>query len=217
MELDYTFMKEQIPEFIKAAVVTLQIAFIGILGSTVLGIINSIICYYKIKILDKIVLIYVEFSRNTPLLIQIFFLYFGLPTLGIKLNNYTCALIGIIFLGGSYMTEAFRSGLESIEKVQIESGLSIGLNKIQLMHYVIFPQAFRVALPAIGANFIFLLKETSIVSAISVAELLYTTNSLIAIYYKTYEMLILLVAAYFILIGPLSLLLYVTERRLRYD
>lgn len=217
MELDYTFMQEQIPQFIKAAVVTLQIAFIGILGSSVLGIINSTICYYKIKVLDKFILMYVEFSRNTPLLIQIFFLYFGLPTLGIKLNNYTCALIGIIFLGGSYMTEAFRSGLESIEKVQIESGLSIGLNKVQLMYYIIFPQAFRVALPAVGANFIFLLKETSIVSAISVAELLYTTNSLIAIYYKTYEMLLLLVIAYFILIGPLSLLLYIIERRLKYD
>ena len=127
------------------------------------------------------------------------------------------ALILIIFLGGSYMTEAFRAGLESIEKVQIESGLSIGLSRRQLMRYVIFPQAFRIALPAIGANFIFLLKETSVVSAISVAELLYTTNSLIAIYYKTYEMLFLLVISYFILIGPLSFILYLTERRMKYD
>ena len=115
------------------------------------------------------------------------------------------------------MTEAFRAGLESIEKVQIESGLSIGLSKKQLMRYVIFPQAFRIALPATGANIIFLLKETSVVSAISVAELLYTTNSLIAIYYKTYEMLFLLVISYFILIGPLSFILYITERRMKYD
>ena len=173
--------------------------------------------FYRIKILNKITAAYVEISRNTPLLIQIFFLYFGLPALGIKLNNYTCALIGIIFLGGSYMTEAFRAGLESIEKVQIESGLSLGLSKKQLMRYVVFPQAFRIALPAVGANFIFLLKETSVVSAISVAELLYTTNSLIAIYYKTYEMLFLLVISYFILIGPLSFILYITERRMKYD
>ena len=217
MELDFLFMKDQIPLFLKAILVTLQIAFFGILGATVLEMINSIICYYKIKFLDKIVITYVEISRNTPLLIQLFFLYFGLPSIGIKLDNFTCALVGIIFLGGSYMTEAFRAGLESIEKVQIESGLSIGLTKFQLMFYVILPQAFRVSIPAIGANFIFLLKETSIVSAISVGELLYTTNSLIAIYYKTYEMLFMLVICYFILIGPLSLILYFTERRLRYE
>ena len=217
MELDFIFMKEQIPLFVKASVLTLQIALLGIAGSVLLGIINSIIIYYKIKILDKAVAVYVEVSRNTPLLIQIFFLYFGLPALGIKLSNYACALTGIIFLGGSYMTEAFRAGLESIEKVQIESGLSIGLSRNQLMRYVIFPQAFRIALPATGANFIFLLKETSVVSAISVAELLYTTNSLIAIYYKTYEMLFLLVISYFILIGPLSFILYITERRMKYD
>ena len=217
MELDFIFMKEQIPLFVKASILTLQIALLGIAGSVLLGIINSIIIYYKIKILDKAVAVYVEVSRNTPLLIQIFFLYFGLPALGIKLSNYACALTGIIFLGGSYMTEAFRAGLESIEKVQIESGLSIGLSRNQLMRYVIFPQAFRIALPATGANFIFLLKETSVVSAISVAELLYTTNSLIAIYYKTYEMLFLLVISYFILIGPLSFILYITERRMKYD
>ena len=217
MELDFIFMKEQIPLFVKASILTLQIALLGIAGSVLLGIVNSIILYYKIKILNKVVAVYVEVSRNTPLLIQIFFLYFGLPALGIKLSNYTCALTGIIFLGGSYMTEAFRAGLESIEKIQIESGLSIGLSKKQLMRYVIFPQAFRIALPATGANFIFLLKETSVVSAISVAELLYTTNSLIAIYYKTYEMLFLLVISYFILIGPLSFILYITERRMKYD
>ena len=217
MELDFIFMKEQIPLFVKASILTLQIALLGIAGSVLLGIVNSIILYYKIKILNKVVAVYVEVSRNTPLLIQIFFLYFGLPALNIKLSNYTCALTGIIFLGGSYMTEAFRAGLESIEKVQIESGLSIGLSRRQLMRYVIFPQAFRIALPATGANFIFLLKETSVVSAISVAELLYTTNSLIAIYYKTYEMLFLLVISYFILIGPLSFILYITERRMKYD
>ena len=217
MELDFIFMKEQIPLFVKAAVLTLQIALIGIAGSVLLGIINSIIIYYKVKVIDKAVAVYVEISRNTPLLIQIFFLYFGLPALGIKLSNYACALIGIIFLGGSYMTEAFRAGLESIERVQIESGFSIGLSKRQLMRYVVFPQALRIALPAAGANFIFLLKETSVVSAISVAELLYTTNSLIAIYYKTYEMLFLLVISYFILIGPLSFILYIAERRMKYD
>ncbi len=216
MPLDFQFMKAQIPLFIHAAVLTLEIAFISILASIIIGVINSIICYYRVKFLSGLVRTYVEVSRNTPLLIQLFFLYFALPTFGIKLSGYSCAVIGLMFLGGGYMTEAFRAGIEAVSKNQIEAGLSIGLTGSKLMHYVILPQAIGVAIPAITANCIFLLKETSIVSAVAVPELLYTTNSLIAIYYKTYEMLLMLTVSYLILILPISFLLSWAERRVKY-
>ncbi|WP_447502218.1 amino acid ABC transporter permease, partial [Acinetobacter pittii] len=115
---------------------------------------------------------YIELSRNTPLLIQLFFLYYGLPKLGIKIDGFACGVIGLTFLGGSYMAEAFRAGLQSVAKGQIDSAKSIGLQPIQIFRYVIFPQALAISIPAIGANCLFLIKESSVVSAIAVVELL---------------------------------------------
>ncbi|MBS6020312.1 MAG: ABC transporter permease subunit, partial [Leptotrichia wadei] len=124
--------------------------------------------------------------------------------------------IGLSFLGGSYMCEAFRSGLESVSKGQRESGLSIGLTESQLITNVILPQAFTVSFPAIAANIIFLLKETSVIGILALMELMYLTRDLIGLYYKTNESLFMLVAAYLIIILPVSFVLTVIERRIRY-
>lgn len=114
------------------------------------------------------------------------------------------------------MAEAFRSGLEAVSKSQIETGLSIGLSRMQMMRYVILPQAISVAMPQLSANIIFLLKETSILSAIAIPELLYLTKSMIGLYYRTNEALFLLTISYLLLILPLSILLRLIERRLRH-
>ncbi|MGE1008138.1 amino acid ABC transporter permease [Bacillus cereus] len=216
MEIDIHFMKEQIPLFLDSALLTLKIACIAIIISLLIASINGLILFFRIRILHKVIRAYVEVARNTPLLIQLFFLYFGLPSLGIKLSNFSIALLAMCFLGGGYMTEVIRSGLDSISKSQVESGYAIGLNKWQLFRFVILPQAATISAPALFANFIFLLKETSIASAIAVPELLYTTTNLISIYYKTSEMLIMLTASYIFLFVPLSFLLSWLERRNRY-
>lgn len=114
------------------------------------------------------------------------------------------------------MAEAFRSGLEAVSRSQIESGLSIGLSKTQLVRYVILPQAFSVSMPSLGANCIFLLKETSIVGAIAVVDLMHVTKDLIGMYYQTFEALFMLVAVYLVMILPLSVLLTWLERKVRY-
>ena len=214
--MDIDFILKNIPLYIKATQLTLTLAFWGVVLSVLIGFICSLIIYYKVKVLRHIVSGYIELSRNTPLLIQLFFLYYGLPKMGIKLEAYTCAIISLAFLGGSYMAEAFRSGFEAVNKIQIESGLSIGLTKAQLIRYVILPQAFTVAIPALGANAIFILKETSIVSAIALGDLMFVTKDLIGMYYKTTEALVMLVGAYLIILLPLSLLLTLIERRVRY-
>ncbi len=214
--MDIDFILKNIPLYIKATQLTLTLAFWGVVLSVLIGFICSLIIYYKVKVLRHIVSGYIELSRNTPLLIQLFFLYYGLPKMGIKLEAYTCAVISLAFLGGSYMAEAFRSGFEAVNKIQIESGLSIGLTKAQLIRYVILPQAFTVAIPALGANAIFILKETSIVSAIALGDLMFVTKDLIGMYYKTTEALVMLVGAYLIILLPLSLLLTLIERRVRY-
>ncbi|HEX9027490.1 MAG TPA: amino acid ABC transporter permease [Clostridium sp.] len=216
MSIDWNFIVTSLPLYEKAAWLTLKLAFAGILLSLVIGLLCSIILYFKVKVMDIIVQAYIELSRNTPLLVQIFFLYFGLPKLGLKMSEGTCAIIGLAFLGGSYMAEAFRSGLEAVSKSQIESGISIGLSRIQLVRYVIIPQAFSVSMPSLSANCIFLLKETSILGAISIIDVTNLTKDLIGMYYRTFESLAMLVVVYLIMILPLSFILSWLERKVRY-
>ena len=125
-------------------------------------------------------------------------------------------MAGLAFLGGSYMAEAFRSGLEAVEKIQMESAQSLGMNRYQTMRYVILPQAFSISVPAFVANVIFLLKETSVFSAISLMDLMFTAKDLIGLYYKTTESLFLLVVFYLIILLPVSILGAALERRVRY-
>jgi polar amino acid transport system permease protein len=216
MAFDWNFIIENLPIYEKAAWITLKLALFGIIISLLIGLLCSIIIYFRVKGLNTIVKLYIELSRNTPLLVQIFFLYFGLPKVGLKMGETTCAIIGLSFLGGSYMSEAFRSGFEAVSRSQIESGLSIGLSKLQLARYVILPQAFSVSLPSLSANCIFLLKETSVLGAISIMDVMNVTKDLIGMYYKTYEALAMLVAVYIIMILPLSLILSWLERKVRY-
>ena len=202
--------------YIQAAGLTLRIAAIGILLSFAVGLVCSIVQQLKIPVLRQIVGGYIELSRNTPLLVQLFFLYFGFPRLGIMISSELCGIIGLAFLGGSYMAEAFRSGIDSIEQTQIESGLSIGLSKIQLIHYIVLPQAISVSVPAFCANIIFLIKETSVFSAVALADLMYVAKDLIGLYYNTNEALLLLVIAYLVLLLPISVVSTIIERRLRH-
>ncbi|CBZ48400.1 polar amino acid ABC transporter permease [Streptococcus gallolyticus subsp. gallolyticus] len=212
---NWEFIRANIPLYQEALVLTIRLAFFGILGALVLGLLISLIKYYKIPVLSQICQVYIELSRNTPLLIQLYFLYFGLPKIGIVLSSEMCAVVGLIFLGGSYMAESFRSGLEAISKTQYEVGLSIGLKPVQNFFYVIFPQALAVSLPSLVANVIFLIKETSVFSIVALADLMYVAKDLIGLYYETDEALLMLVLAYLIVLLPISLVARLIERRLR--
>lgn len=214
--MDIRFIIKHIPEYIDASMLTLKLAFIGIGISLLIGLTCSISIYYKIRVLQNVAKVYIELSRNTPLLIQLFFLYYGLPRVGIMISAQTCAIIGLSFLGGSYMAESMRSGLDAVSKGQLESGLSIGLSPTQLLFYIILPQAFTIAIPSITANAIFLLKETSILGAIALVDLMFVAKDLIGMYYKTTEALFSLVIAYLIILLPLSLILKKLEQRVRY-
>ncbi|MDD7611674.1 MAG: amino acid ABC transporter permease [Spirochaetales bacterium] len=214
--MDFEFIKKVIPMYVEASSLTLKLALTGIFLSLILGLICALIKYYKVPVLRQIVSVYIEFSRNTPLLIQLFFLYFAFPRMGVKLSSVQCAIIGLTFLGGSYMEETFRSALESVSKVQIESAQCIGLTKRQITQYVILPQAFSVSIPGFCANVMFLIKETSVFSAVALADLMFVAKDLIGLYYKTDEALTLLCIFYLILLLPISILAAFAERRLRY-
>ncbi len=214
--MNWGFIEKYLPLYEKAAGLTVKLGVAGILISFLIGLICVAIQYYRIPVLRRIVSIYIEISRNTPLLVQLFFIYYGLPKIGIKTDPAACGIAGLAFLGGSYMAEAFRSGIESIPAVQEESAYSLGMSKFQTMRYVILPQALSVSVPALVANVIFLLKETSVFSAISLLDLMFTAKDLIGLYYKTTESLFLLVVFYLLILLPVSIIGSLLERRLRY-
>ena len=214
--MDWNVIQQYLPLYQKAAVLTVRLGVAGIFFAILIGLVCAVVQYYKVPVLRQLVSIYIQLSRNTPLLVQLFFLYYGLPKVGIKTNAAVCGIAGLAFLGGSYMAEAFRSGLESIEPIQTESAYSLGMSKAQTMRYIILPQAMSTSMPAFMANVIFLLKETSVFSAISLMDLMFTAKDLIGMYYKTAENLFLLVVFYLIILLPVSLLGSWLERRLRY-
>ena len=185
--MDFEFIRNYAPLYMEAGVLTIKIAIVGIILSFLIGLLCSFIHMMKLPILKQIVGIYVELSRNTPLIIQLFFLYFGLPKIGIVLSSKSCAVIGLAFLGGSYMAEGFRSGIESIPMIQHESAFSLGMTQFQVFWYVVLPQAIATSIPVFCANIIFLIKETSVFSAVALADLMFVAKDLIGIYYQTDE------------------------------
>lgn len=213
--MDFQFIEKYVPLYVAAGKLTLLIACIGIVLSILIGILASAVLYYRIPFLKRLVSVYVELSRNTPLLVQLFFLYFGLPKMGIRWSSEVCGVVGLSFLGGAYMTESFRAALSTVEKGQLESAKSLGLNPIQILRYVLLPEAITVAIPSIVANMIFLIKETSVFSGIALKDLMYEAKDLIGLYYKTEESLVMLVVAYLILLLPVSILGAVLERRVK--
>lgn len=214
--LDWQYIQQSLPIYEKAWLLTLTISAMAIVISLVLGALVSVVQYYRLAVLARIADAYVALFRNTPLLIQLFFMFYALPKLGIKMEPDTTALVGLSLLGGSYMAEAFKGGIAAISKGQQEAGLAIGLNRWQLMRHVLLPQAISYSVPALGANAIFMIKETSIFSVIAVMDLMNVTRSQIGMFYKTNEALLMLVGAYAVLLIPVSIALTWLERRVRH-
>ena len=208
--MNWEFIFNYLPLYQEAALLTLRIGLIGIAVSIVIGLFFFFFQYYKVPVLRQIATVYIEISRNTPLLIQLFFIYYALPKVGVPISSEMAGYVGLAFQGGSYMAEAFRSGLESVDKIQTESALSLGMKHPQIMRYIILPQAFSTSVPP------FVVKETSVFSAVSLMDLMFVAKDLIGLYYKTTECLFMLVVFYLIILLPVSILGSVLERKLRY-
>ena len=214
--MNWNVIQQALPTFGQAFQLTLWLLLIGIIGSIIVGAIVSLVQYFKVPVFNQILTGYVELARNTPLLIQLFFLYYAFPVFGLKMSAEVCGIIGLIFLGGAYMAEGFTGGFNGVSESQINSGKALGMNNFQLARYVVFPQGFALSMPALTANIIFLIKETSIFSVIAIPELTNTALDLIGMYYRSNEYLLMLVVAYAIILIPIILLLTWLERRVRY-
>ncbi|MDE6714536.1 MAG: amino acid ABC transporter permease [Lachnospiraceae bacterium] len=214
--MDWDTMISYLPLYKDALLLTLKTGWQGVLLAFMIGVLCAVITHLKVPVLRQITGIYIELFRNTPLLVQLFFLYFALPKIGIRISAQLCGSLGLGLLGGAYMTETFRSGLENIAPIQSASAQSLGMNGLQTFRYVILPQAVSSSVPGLLANVIFLLKETSVFSTISLMDLMFTAKDLIGMYAKTIECLTLLVIFYLIMLLPVSILGSIIERRLRH-
>ncbi len=209
-------MISYLPLYKDALFLTMRVGWKGVVIAVLIGLIGSAILHFEIPIAKTVVSAYIQLFRNTPLLVQLFFIYFALPKIGVRISPEACGTWGLGLLGGAYMTETFRSGLENIPKIQFESAESLGMSRGQVFRYVILPQAISSSIPGLMANVIFLLKETSVFSTISLMDLMFTAKDLIGMYAKTIECLTLLVVFYLIMLLPVSILGNIVERRLRY-
>lgn len=214
--MDWDVILSYLPRYQEALLLTLRIGWQGVAVSLLAGVLCAVVIYLRLPVLRTIVGGYIELFRNTPLLVQLFFLYFALPKIGIFISPEVCGTLGLGLLGGAYMAETFRSGLESIAPIQTESAESLGMNRMQVFVYVLLPQAVSRSVPGVVANVIFLLKETSVFSTISLMDLMFTAKDLIGMYAKTIECLTMLVVFYLLMLLPVSLLGSLLERRVRF-
>ncbi|MGF0039917.1 ABC transporter substrate-binding protein/permease [Peptoniphilaceae bacterium SGI.131] len=195
---------------------TLILSFLSLLIGFTLALFVTFIRRSKL-VIKFIAQAFVEIIRGTPLMLQILIVYYGLDFLGIKMSAFTASLIAVSINSAAYVSEIIRSGIESIDKGQMEAGRSLGLSSAQTMKKIIMPQAIKNILPALGNEFVTLIKETSIASTIGVAELMYQTSKVQSLTYQAMKPLLIVSLIYFVLTFGLSLVLKAFERRLKYD
>ena len=177
--------------FIQGALFTLQLTIIAMCSGIIIGIVGAIAKLSKNSFFRGLALFYVMFFRNTPLLVQLFIVYFGLPSIGIDFEPYSAALITLIINTGAYCTEDIRAGIQSVNITQFKSAYSLGMNKLQTYRYIIIPQAFRVVYYPLSSRFILTMLGSSIIAAISVKELTYQTMLVQSQSFRSFEAFII--------------------------
>jgi len=195
---------------------TISISFISIFFSLIIGFLISIPGLSKNKYIRSFNLVYIEFFRAIPLLVLLLWVYYGLPIVfGISLGAFLAGVISLALSDSAFEAEIFRAGLQSVELGQRDAAKSIGLNKLQEMRLIVFPQAIRIILPAIGNQFVYVLKMSSLVSIIGLADLTRKANELVVTVYRPLEIYTFLVLEYLVLIIIISYLIRRLEKRLK--
>lgn len=197
---------------------TLLISFLSLIIGATLGILLSLLKLSKVKLLKGISTIYIEIIRGTPMMVQIALVYFGsYVIIGVNMDGFLAALVAVSLNSAAYVAEIIRSGIQSVDKGQREASKSLGLSDGQTMRYIILPQAIKNILPALGNEFVTLIKETSVASTIGVADLMYTSQIVQSDSYQPFNPLIIVAILYFIITFSLSQLIGLFERRLAHN
>ncbi|MFS0724336.1 amino acid ABC transporter permease [Paenibacillus sp. 1P07SE] len=217
MNFDFGYIIDTLPLLLEGLKMTIYISVASIAFSLIIGMSGAVIRTVKVPVLSQIVSAYVDLIRNTPLLVHVFFLYFGLPAFGIKLSAVAVGIIALSLWGGAYATENFRGGTDSVPNGLIESGQSLGLGKLQIIRHVIIPLGFRVSFPAFSNTAVSVIKNSAYMTSIGVAELTFMAVDRMAYDFKTYEMLLSIAVIYLILVWGTSYLFGRIQRRMDFN
>lgn len=190
------------------------------LVSALIGVTIGLLCAFlkKKKIIGNILSFYIDFFRGTPVFVQLYFFYFGLPAiLGVNMDKWVAAILVFGLNSGAYLAEIMRAGIEGIDKGQIEAAKALGVSQTDIIKDIILPQAIRAILPAIVNEFIALTKETSVVSMLGINDLMKRYSFVVAKTYSPFEPLLLIMVTYYVLNKILSFIGSRIERKLKYD
>ena len=214
--MNFTFLDKYSSYYIKGAEITIILALCAVLFGTILGLLLTLIRRSKIKPISILATAYVEFVRGTPLLVQIYIIYIGLPNLtGLDMSDMAVCIVALSLNSAAYVSEIIRAGIEAVDKGQMEASRSLGMTQGQAMIDIIIPQAFKNILPALGNEFISVIKESSMVSVIGVAELMYNAGIVRGNTALGLEPVIVAAVFYFVITFTLTRCLGFVERRLK--
>jgi His/Glu/Gln/Arg/opine family amino acid ABC transporter permease subunit len=203
------------PPLLLGAVTTVIITLASLAIAIILGLALALIQRARILWLNWIIAAYIEVFRNTPVLAQLFIIYFGLPYLGYKIPSFFAAIIGLGLNGGAVLAEVFRSGIAAIHAGQREAAAAVGMTPWMAMRHIILPQTWRITLPPIGNYAIALFKETAVVSAIAAPEIMFYARNLVTSTFETAFIYLLVALLYFALAFPMARLVDRLERQQR--
>jgi His/Glu/Gln/Arg/opine family amino acid ABC transporter permease subunit len=213
MTFSWLAIWQGLPYLLQGAGLTILISAVAMLLALVLGMITALLSQLPWRLPRGLTQAYVEIFRNTPLLIQIFIVYFGLPQLGLKLSAFLSGLSALVLYTAAYNTEIFRAGLEAVPKGQHEAARSTGLSPLQEAIHIIIPQALRISFPALGNNLVSLVKNSSLVSTIGMVELMFVANDISFNNFRSFEIYGTAAVLYVILVLGLTRVLNLTEAR----
>ncbi|AXH09306.1 amino acid ABC transporter permease [Malaciobacter halophilus] len=183
--MNFSVVYDNLGFLFEASWLTIYLSFVSFLIALAIGVIIGTLRSYKIHwTLNMILSSYIEIFRGTPLLIQLFFIYYGLPQIGISMTSHEAAILGLSLNFGAYMSEIVRAGVQGISKGQYEAAKSLGMNNLHMLIYIVYPQALRLTLPSLTNTYASILKDSSLVSVLSITEL---TRAGQLIYVRTYE------------------------------
>lgn len=215
MNDDSGFISKYGSFFLKGIKITILISLIGVALGSILGAFVALMKLSKIKIISWIASIYIEILRGTPMLVQVFIVFFGITAaLGLDISALVCGTIALVINSSAYIAEIIRAGINAVDKGQMEAARSLGLNYRQTMKSVIMPQAIKNILPALGNEFVTLIKESSIVSTIGVGEIMFNAQVVQGISFDPFTPLLVAAALYFVLIFVLTRIMNMIEGRL---
>jgi ectoine/hydroxyectoine ABC transporter permease protein EhuD len=202
-----------LPYLLRGAVMTILLTLVSMALALLAGMVLALMRLSRNRTFNLISGAYIEVIRGTPLLVQLFIIYYGLPQYGIRLDAFTAGVLGLSMNYSAYLAEVYRAGILAIDKGQWEAGGSIGLSRTALLRYIILPQAVRILLPPVGNYFISMLKDSALVSTISIIELMRAAQLRVAITFRAMDIYLLVALIYFLMSYPVALLIRYYERK----